>query len=620
MLTKCNMRSDVYYVALTFIAPGASTNIDVDLTKVTAEGSAATWPKIASVTSYNPCPESGPSTISSEAYPSGALADNTCAPLASADLCTSATTSTAADSRVDIFIPLDLGDTFDPASHSVTLSLTVKDDSNNFQDFYVSIAPSNGFVTWCEAALQGTGAPIPSEVLNVDFYVGLEGTATTVTAGSTTDMTASSATTRMGSLVTLTAAAKGGDSIELEQFKIFWDVTGNLSPGYTVSYNPATGDGTLTATHSACLIDTVCKEATPTINSDLLHEYSTDDAAAKDFIQPGSKSTEADEILTTFLNTIKVASEGARYKSYIVDPTVGLTSAVDTVHVFALFKIIQGGTARRMLLQQAAPNTGSSDGAAGAAVHLGMTPAAFTAYTLDISPELVTSWRLQLQTSAADACLPVGQLMENVRDRLLLVVSAAASALRDVQIVSLDVNKAGVSCSASRPQPRRQLLSSLVSGPFVTVEALFIFDDAAAAKPSLNLAKLQDAPGLLSVLQIQSPSVSSAVDIVDVPASLDASTDAPSTPSPLASSASSPLYLVLAAAAGAALTVAALVAIGRLRSARGSTTEVLHLAKAIDPRSGGTMMRLHSDDSALNDTNVIWGPQPLETKPSLSNV
>jgi hypothetical protein len=254
-----------------------------------------------------------------------------------------------------------------------------------------------------------------------------------------------------------------------------------------------------------------------------------------------------------------------------VDPTVGISSPVTTVYVFALFKILQGdGTARRMLLQQAAPNTRSSDGAASAAVHLGMTPATLAAYVLDISPELVTSWNLQLQTSEADACLPVGKLMENARDRLLVLVSSAATALRDVQVVSLDVYKAGVSCSASRPPRRRQLLSSVVSGPFITVEALFIFDDAAAVKPSLDLAQLQDAPGVLSALQIQSPSAVSTVNIVGAPASLEASTDIPSSSS---SSSSSPLYLVLAAAAGAALAVTAVVVVRRL-SARGGGPEV----------------------------------------------
>ncbi len=165
--------------------------------------------------------------------------------------------------------------------------------------------------------------------------------------------------------------------------------------------------------------------------------------------------------------------------------------------------VAPGATRRRALLSSATAPSAAAAAVATAEFGAGLGEA--MAARLGLPADRVSMWRIGLRLTAEQACMAPGALGASVRAVLLglLSSSGAASPVADVGIAASSVSPGRVSCTR-RSEP---VAAEVATGEFETVIAF----RAGPESPTLSVARLRLAPGILTVAAITVP-VSVIVD------------------------------------------------------------------------------------------------------------
>merc|ERR1711906_20212 len=160
---------------------------------------------------------------------------------------------------------------------------------------------------------------------------------------------------------------------------------------------------------------------------------------------------------------------------------------------------------RRMLLSSVddALKDGQS-GLGGASLTFKTTPETMLATAFDVPVDRVATYTVDMKLTQSEACMEEPQLADSLRGTLKNMVEGAASAHETVQILTMKVNKAGISC-------RRSLrgLKTEFSGATVEVTMAVVFSKGEASE--FSISKLEANAGINSVTKLDvSPRIQDA--------------------------------------------------------------------------------------------------------------
>merc|ERR1711906_34918 len=160
---------------------------------------------------------------------------------------------------------------------------------------------------------------------------------------------------------------------------------------------------------------------------------------------------------------------------------------------------------RRMLLSSVddALKDGQS-GLGGASLEFKTSPTTMLATAFDVPVDRVATYTVDMKLTQSEACMEEPQLADSLRGTLKDMVEGAASAHETVQILTMKVNKAGISC-------RRSLrgLKTEFSGATVEVTMAVVFSKGEASE--FSISKLEANAGINSVTKLDvSPRIQDA--------------------------------------------------------------------------------------------------------------
>merc|ERR1711906_19338 len=160
---------------------------------------------------------------------------------------------------------------------------------------------------------------------------------------------------------------------------------------------------------------------------------------------------------------------------------------------------------RRMLLSSAedALKDGQS-GLGGTTIEFKTSPTTMLATAFDVPVDRVATYTVDMQLTQSEACMEEPQLADSVRGTLKDMIEGAASAHETVQILTMKVNKAGISC-------RRSLrgLKTEFSAATVEVTMAVVFSKGEASE--FSISKLEANAGINSVTKLDvSPRIQDA--------------------------------------------------------------------------------------------------------------
>merc|ERR1711966_396494 len=173
---------------------------------------------------------------------------------------------------------------------------------------------------------------------------------------------------------------------------------------------------------------------------------------------------------------------------------------------------------RRMLLSSAedALKDGQS-GLGGASLEFKTSPTTMLATAFDVPVDRVATYTVDMKLTQSEACMEEPQLADSLRGTLKDMVEGAASAHETVQILTMKVNKAGISC-------RRSLrgLKTEFSGATVEVTMAVVFSKGEASE--FSISKLEANAGINSVTKLDvSPRIQDADENFVAPKEIDES-------------------------------------------------------------------------------------------------
>merc|ERR1711966_557625 len=173
---------------------------------------------------------------------------------------------------------------------------------------------------------------------------------------------------------------------------------------------------------------------------------------------------------------------------------------------------------RRMLLSSVddALKDGQS-GLGGASLTFKTTPETMLATAFDVPVDRVATYTVDMKLTQSEACMEEPQLADSVRGTLKDMVEGAASAHETVQILTMKVNKAGISC-------RRSLrgLKTEFSAATVEVTMAVVFSKGEASE--FSISKLEASAGINSVTKLDvSPRIQDADENFVAPKEIDES-------------------------------------------------------------------------------------------------
>merc|ERR1711966_316704 len=250
----------------------------------------------------------------------------------------------------------------------------------------------------------------------------------------------------------------------------------------------------------------------------------------------GSTSMTAQQFFTSFLGNSDYAKDLAdghtqaiyakydlngRYRrAYMINPGYEWTptqtggasifSVSQKLFMFALITLDEGVSSeegepmpqsnypnrRRMLLSSAedALKDGQS-GLGGASLEFKTSPTTMLATAFDVPVDRVATYTVDMKLTQSEACMEEPQLADSLRGTLKDMVEGAASAHETVQILTMKVNKAGISC-------RRSLrgLKTEFSGATVEVTMAVVFSKGEASE--FSISKLEANAGINSVTKL----------------------------------------------------------------------------------------------------------------------
>ena len=217
----------------------------------------------------------------------------------------------------------------------------------------------------------------------------------------------------------------------------------------------------------------------------------------------------------------------------------------------------------------------SAAGAPAATVQYGVDPAYLLALNLGLPVNQMSTWRVQLRLTAAQACLPPAALADAMLATMQSYFSAAGGGVEQVGLVSADVSPGSVACR--RAGAGRRAVVDFTSGSSDATAVLYVIA-AFRAGSFLDLSKFSQLPGVLSI------------QAVAVSAAAAAAAPGGGGPDPTAGSqdGSSRKLAITAgsAAAGSALAVAAVAVYLIWRTRRGSEAERAAAAAAVCAAAG----------------------------------
>jgi len=598
---------DEYYLAVSFVVEAAGTagnisGIQIPVASIMVEDGDQASIGVA-------CDLTGSFTGDATAF------SDACGPFpsdSSPPLCTGTLHVSGSSSLASLYIPLEQA----PGSDSVVVEFVISTAGVGgpaLETVAVTISnlglQTGGFVEWCREDVSAAQDNIQNSGLAVQMYSGVvlpeeTGLASLLVLN---DNNASGAITEpvtratvLDGVISVTARLTdaAGYDMELVQLSAAYvtGVGGAISTHINApltSYDPANGVVSLDSSN-------VCQDQTegsPCLTKDLVRNGQADADALEDLeVLPvlSASAEEASAWLQGVAGTSNpfVAEVGAHFQAQLnatsVDAAYWINPRADTsanavavgqsfsttVVVFGLWKVtsavaVAGRRSSRFLLQALGEG---SDALASGAVRLEVSKASLAASLLGVSPDLVTTWRIEMSMSNTETCLPSEALMQTMRSRLLLALKTAASPIRDVHITELDQGRASINCQT--PGARRLLAAAT---PTMTVEALIIFEEDKDAQPYIDIAKLEAAPGITTVSQSDAGD-RSAVRVIVKPAENDGQDSENDGQDSASNGSDSSVGMIVAGAAGAVAVLAVFVSVWmwRTREPR-STMEVTAL-------------------------------------------
>merc|ERR1711966_622916 len=173
---------------------------------------------------------------------------------------------------------------------------------------------------------------------------------------------------------------------------------------------------------------------------------------------------------------------------------------------------------RRMLLSSVddALKDGQS-GLGGASLTFKTTPETMLATAFDVPVDRVATYTVDMKLTQSEACMEEPQLADSVRGTLKDMVDGAASAHETVQILTMKVNKAGISCRRSLRGLKTEFSAATVE---VTMAVVFSKGEASA----FSISKLEANAGINSVTKLDvSPRIQDADENFVAPKEIDES-------------------------------------------------------------------------------------------------
>ena len=166
---------------------------------------------------------------------------------------------------------------------------------------------------------------------------------------------------------------------------------------------------------------------------------------------------------------------------------------------------------RRGLLTATAMAGARGGGSAGATVQYGVDAAFVMGLNLGLPLNHTTTWRLLLRLTTAQACLSPAALADALREKVRGYVGAAANGMVEVGLVSVDVALGSVVCRRAAASPpaapsRRAAAGGGAGEEGAAATIYFILAIAAEATGGLDVARLRQMPGVLSITLVSSAS------------------------------------------------------------------------------------------------------------------
>ena len=170
-----------------------------------------------------------------------------------------------------------------------------------------------------------------------------------------------------------------------------------------------------------------------------------------------------------------------------------------------------GGRRRRVARALLASSDARAPGLGAAAIERrNVDTGSVVAAMLGADPEVVSTWKVGLRLTEAQACKPAAVLREELRNTTFEYLRRTASSLTDVQIMALTVRLGDLDCGVAARRARALLASVAFSGAEVHYEAVLVFankDDMV-----INVETFSRLPGVMSMEPVATGSGKVVID------------------------------------------------------------------------------------------------------------